>query len=311
MDGRVESSKTGGTGSQGPSASMSPLFVALLVMVVWGGTPLFSKLAVAEMPPLQVGLLRTVLAGLLAAPILAAMRTPLPRDGRRRLLLAVSAFAAFVAFPLVYTFGQQRTSAMHGALILATLPVLTSLFGHVVERRRVSPAWIAGCVLALAGDAAIIVWRTAGASPGTSVEGDVIVLVSAVVCSIGYVAGARLAQSGYPSLATTLWGVALASAVLLPLSAWSLLAQGWPKAGPSAWASVLVLAALTSIAGYVAWYWALARGGIARVASVQFTQPLFGLALAAVVLGETLAPLAALAGAAILAGAWLVRGASE
>jgi len=87
--------------------------------------------------------------------------------------------------------------------------------------------------------------------------------------------------------------------------------QGLPEAGPVAWASVLVLAVLTSIVGYIAWYWALAHGGIARVASVQFTQPLFGLLLAAVVLGETLSLAAGMAGVAILAGAWMVRSAAE
>lgn len=292
------------------TASPLPIFVGLAVMVVWGGTPLFSKLAVAEMPPLQVGLLRTVLAGLLAAPILALMRQKLPTATRDRTLLGVSGFAGFIAFPLLYTYGQQHTSAMHGALILATLPVFTSLFAHIAERRRVSALWVAGCMLALAGDAAIIVWRTAGAAGSTSLLGDSIVLLSAALCSVGYVAGARLTQRGYSSLPTTLWGVTLASVALLPLLGWSLATQGPPSAGPIAWGSVLVLAVLTSVVGYIAWYWALAHGGIARIASVQFTQPLFGIALAALVLGEVLAPITALAGAAILGGAWMVRSAS-
>jgi len=295
-----------------PKASRMPIVVGLLVMVVWGGTPLFSKLAVAEMPPLQVGLLRTVIAGLLAVPILTVMRQPLPASTRDRVLLGVSGFAGFIAFPLLYTYGQQHTSAMHGALILATLPVFTSLFAHIAEQRRVSALWVAGCALALAGDAAVIVWRTAGSSGATSLLGDSIVLLSAAICSVGYVAGARLTQRGYSSLPTTLWGVALASVTVLPLLGWSLATQGLPDAGPVAWGSVLVLAVLTSVVGYIAWYWALAHGGIARVASVQFTQPLFGLILAAAVLGEVLAPVTAVAGAAILCGAWMVRsGAGE
>ncbi len=69
---------------------------------------------------------------------------------------------------------------------------------------------------------------------------------------------------------------------------------------------MLVLAFLTSILGYVAWYWALARGGISRIAPIQFTQPLFGLALAAIVLQERPAPVTYAAAVAILAGAWMV-----
>jgi len=289
------------------SASAMPAIVALSVMVVWGGTPLFSKLAAAEIDPLMVGILRTVFAGALAVPLLLAMRHRLPEGRRARMTLAFSGFAAFVAFPLLFTEGQAMTSAMHGALILATLPVFTSLFGTIIERRRISVVWVAGCAVALLGEAAVIVWRTAGAASGATVRGDVIVLASSVVCAMGYVAGARLAQSGYPSLPTTLWGAGGAAAVLLPLMLWSIARDGWPSAGATAWGSVLVLALLTSILGYVAWYWALAKGGISRIAPIQFTQPLFGLALAAIVLQERPAPVTYVAAAAILAGAWIVQ----
>ena len=283
-----------------------PIAVALALMAVWGGTPLFSKIAIAQIDPLLVGILRTVIAGGLALPLALAMRRPLPSDGRGRQLLAFSAFAAFIAFPLMFTVGQQYTSATHAALVLATLPVFTSLFGTLLERRRVSTMWIVGCVIALAGEAVVIVWRSAGSAQGTSAKGDLLVLASSALCALGYVAGARLSQRGYASLPTTLWGAAGASVVLLPLMAWQLARTGAPHAGAAAWGSILVLALLTSVLGYIAWYWALGRGGISRIAPIQFTQPLFGVALAAVVLGERPAPITAVAAVAVLAGAWLV-----
>lgn len=288
-----------------------PILLALAVMVVWGGTPLFSKIAANEIDPLMVGILRTVVAGCLAVPLVFVWRLRLPHSMRGKLLLAYSGFAAFMAFPLVYTVGQATTSATHGALILATLPVFTSLFGTLVERRRVSWMWVAGCIVALGGEAAIIIWRTAGVSSHSSVAGDVVVLVSALVCATGYVAGARLSQRGYPSLSTTLWGVAFSSVLLLPLLVWAAVRDGLPQAGVAAWGSVLVLATLTSILGYIAWYWALAKGGISRVAGVQFTQPLFGLLLAAVVLSERPTAATAVAALAILGGAWMVRRAAK
>lgn len=277
-------------------------------MVVWGGTPIFTKVAAAEIDPLLVGILRTALAGVAALPLVAVMRQPLPVDRRGRGLLAFSGFAAFVGFPLIFAVGQRDTTAMHGALILATLPVFTSLFGTLIERRHVTPVWVAGCAIALAGEAVVILSRAGSAATGaTSIRGDAIVLLSSLVCSMGYVAGARLTQRGYPSLATTLWGVAGSAVLLVPALAWSLAANGWPSAGPAAWTSVAILAFLTSILGYIAWYWALGHGGIARVAGVQFTQPLFGLALAALVLAERPMPVTAVAAVAILGGAWLVQ----
>jgi drug/metabolite transporter (DMT)-like permease len=298
--------------ADGKSASVGlPMAVALAVMVVWGGTPLFTKVAAAQIDPILVGVLRTVIAGVLAVPLVLIWRQPLPATSRDRWVLAFSGFAAFVAFPLLFGLGQHETSAIHGALILATLPVFTSLFGTLLERRPISAKWAVGCSIALAGEALIIVWRSAGAASISSVRGDVIILLSALICSMGYVAGAHLAQGGYPSLSTTLWGVGLGAVVVLPILVWSVAESGWPQADAAAWSSVLVLAILTSIVGYIAWYWALARGGISRIAGVQFTQPLFGLVLAAFVLGEELAPVTAVAAVCILAGAWLVQRAAS
>jgi drug/metabolite transporter (DMT)-like permease len=156
----------------------------------------------------------------------------------------------------------------------------------------------------------VIVWRTGAGATGATLRGDLIVLLSSLLCAMGYVAGARLSQRGYAAGPTTLWGVSFSSVALLPVLVWMLARGGWPHAGVAAWGSVLVLALLTSVLGYIGWYWALARGGISRIASIQFTQPLFGIGLAALVLGERPASAVAVAGVGVLAGAWLVLRAS-
>jgi drug/metabolite transporter (DMT)-like permease len=296
----------GGQNSAAHNHRVLAFAAALAAMLIWGGTPLFSKLATSQIDPLLVGVLRTVVAAALAIPLLVASGHRLPSDRRDRQLLALSGFAAFVVFPILFTVGQNATSALHGALALATLPIFTSFFGMLVERRPVSAVWLIGCLIALSSEAVVIAWSTGGESRGASLRGNLLVLGAALVCAMGYVAGARLSQRGYPATSTTLWGVTLSAAALLPLAVWLLIRNGWPQAGVVAWGSVLVLAILTSVLGYVAWYWALGIGGISRMASIQFTQPVFGVAFAAIVLGDRPAPLVALAGIGVLAGAWLV-----
>jgi drug/metabolite transporter (DMT)-like permease len=191
---------------------------------------------------------------------------------------------------------------MHGALILAALPVFTGVYAAVVHRRRPARTWLVGCALALAGEAGVVLLRTGGRRGRAHVVGDLLVLAAALVVSLGYVAGALLSVEGYRSLGTTFWGVAIGALLVAPLGAALVAADGWPQADAVAWGSVVFLAVVTSIVGYVGWYWALARGGIARVGTVQFVQPFSGVALAALVLHERITlPLAA-AGVAILAG---------
>ena len=67
-------------------------------------------------------------------------------------------------------------------------------------------------------------------------------------------------------------------------------------------ASVVFLAVVTSILGYVGWYWALDRGGIARIATLQFLQPISGFVLAAIVLGENVTVPIAVGSALIVGG---------
>ena len=80
-------------------------------------------------------------------------------------------------------------------------------------------------------------------------------------------------------------------------------------ASPATWAAVAYLAVLSSIIAYAAWYWALARDNIGRIGQVQYAQPVVGVALAALVLGETLTLPLILAGAVILAGVALLQSA--
>jgi len=92
-------------------------------------------------------------------------------------------------------------------------------------------------------------------------------------------------------LVMVVWGATpiltrLALEGMEPLFTGLVAADGLPRAGATAWGAVLFLAVVTSIVGYVGWYWALDRGGIQRIATLQFLQPLSGFALAAVVLGD-------------------------
>lgn len=270
-------------------------------MVVWGATPILTRLALEDMEPLVVATLRTVVAGLLAVPLVARARSPLPRTPTARRLLAVSALAGFVVFPVVYTIGQQRTSGLHGVMILAALPIFTGVYASLVARRRPGRAWVAGSAVALAGEVVLIAGRGGGSGEAT-LGGDLIVLSAALVVSAGYVAGALLPPRGVPSAAATFWGVVLGAVVLAPLATVLLAIDGWPEAGVTAWAAVLFLAVVTSILGYIGWYWALDRGGIARISTVQFLQPLSGFALAAVVLGDSVTLPIAIGSVLIVAG---------
>ena len=282
------------------------LAAAYGAVVLWGATPMATKVAVAGLDPLVVGLLRTLLAGIVALPLILLGRVKPPRGRSARVHLAVSALGGFVIFPLLFSFGLQRTTAGHGALLLGILPVLTGLIAALLERRLPGGRWWLGCTIAIAGTALLVGARFELSLEDGSVFGDLLVLASAVAASAGYVTGARAARET-GTWAVTLWGLVLGSLVLLPVLPFALVPADLAAAGALAWGSVLYMALISSILAYAAWYWALGRGGIGRTGLAQFVQPLVGVVLAVALLGEALTWPMVLAAAAILAGVALAR----
>lgn len=288
-----------------------PSFVipaALFAVLFWGGSPVGTKLAVGEFAPLAMSALRTLIAGPVGVVLALALRIPLPRTGRERALLALCAFCGFIGFPVFFTYGMARTSAIHGAMILAMLPVFTGAIANALERRLPSVRWWLGCAVAIAGEILLVSGRDASAANAggeATLEGDAWALLSALVASTGYVTGARLSQAGYPSQGTTYWGIALATLVFLPATPWLLGDIRWATISPVAWAGVIYLALGVSMLGYVIWYWALGHGGIARIGVLQFLQPVSGVALAWLLLDEPLTPRLLGATAIVLAGVFI------
>ena len=286
---------------------MAVFAAAYGAVVLWGATPIVTKLAVAEIEPLAVGLLRTLLAAVVALPliVLGRLKPPASREGRA--YLAVSALGGFVIFPLLFSLGLKLTTAGHGALLLGVLPVLTGLIAALLERRAPGGRWWLGCAVALAGTAVLVGERFDPSLSDGSSLGDLLVLGSAVAAAAGYVTGARAAREA-GTWPVTLWGLVLGSIALLPVLPFVLSPDNLAGAGATAWTSVLYLALASSIVAYAAWYWALGRGGIGRTGLAQFAQPLVGLVLAVALLGEALTWAMVVAAAAILAGVALARG---
>jgi len=284
--------------------SVSVVLCALVAVIVWGASPVAAKIAVADMSPLTVAVLRTVAGGLAALPVALLMRIAWTATGKQRGLIVLSGFCGFVAFPLLFTIGVERTSANHASMILACLPLFTGAIANLWDRTWPALFWWVGCTVALAGEAILIGGRDISGHTAT-VEGDLIVLASNTFAALGYVAGGRLQREGYPAAGTTFWGVVFGALVMLPVLPFLTAEIGSPNIGLLSWASILYLAIGVTIVGYILWYYALGKGGIARMGLFQFFQPVSGVILAAILLGEAVDGTFALASAVILAGVWL------
>jgi drug/metabolite transporter (DMT)-like permease len=288
-----------------------PLLVyaaAAAALMLWSGTPIANKIAVATIDPATAGPLRSMLAGLVALVLARAMQLPFPKTPRERGLLIVSGVAGFVIWPLLASIGIGFTTASRAALIIALIPVATGLIAGAFERRVPLRSWWTGTSVALAGIALLIVFRDGAslAADRAGVFGDLVLLVGVAFCGLGYVAGGRLTPL-IGTRATTFWGLGMSTVVLMPMVVLLAPRTDWSAVTSAGWASVAYMTLCSSLLGYAAWFWALGHGGITRISALQLSQPILTIAIAATWLSEPITwPLVA-AAAVILAGTWLVQ----
>jgi drug/metabolite transporter (DMT)-like permease len=274
---------------------------ALTGVIIFGGSAIATKVAVSAISALDVSIMRTIIGGAVALPLAFVLRIPLPASTSQKGLLLVSGFCGFIAFPLLFTLGVNLTTANHATMILAILPVLTGAIAQYWDRQRPRASWWLGCAVAFGGEV-LLLYDPAASTGHASITGDLLVWISTLFASLGYVAGARLQRSGYSARGTTFWGVGIFAVLLMPTLALIVDLDALLSAGSYAWSGLLYQAIGVTVIAYILWYWALGTGGIARVGLFQFLQPLSGVILAWLILAESISLIFLLASSIIMVG---------
>ena len=262
---------------------------ASFAVILFALVPATTRIAGAQVTGLSIGLIRTVGAGFFSLPLLLALRLGAPRSLKDWSLLLLYAIGNFAGFPMLFGIGVQHTSGAHAALIMAVMPLFIGLIGMLLERRLPRSIWFIGAAIAVLGETALVGIGNMSGSAGASVVGDGIVFAACTLSAVGIVAGVRLGSRTSP-LAATLWAITIASASLAPWAAIRFLTapHGYHGFTATTWAAVLQITLGAAVIANVSWLWAVSRGGLVRVAPIQFAQPVCALIFACALLDEHL-----------------------
>ncbi|WP_442504178.1 DMT family transporter [Marinivivus vitaminiproducens] len=249
-------------------------------MLIFSGSLPAMRAAVLAFDPVFLTLARASLAGLLATGMLLLFGRSWPSPGDL-VSLGIVVFGVVIGFPLLTALALSHVTAAHATVFLGLLPMATTLFS--VVRGEAAPRPI---FWAFAVTGAVLVSGYALRSGFTaSPVGDLLMAASIVVCGLGYAEGARLSRT-LGGWQVTAWALVLALPLMLPLAVVTMPASV-EHVGAPAWLGLAYVSVFSMIVGFVFWYRGLALGGIATVGQLQLLQPFFGLALAALLLGET------------------------
>jgi drug/metabolite transporter (DMT)-like permease len=253
----------------------------LALSVLWGASFFFIGIAVQELPPLTIVVLRV---GLAAAMLYATLRLLGLRLPRRTEVWAAFFGMGFlnnvVPFCLI-VWGQTHIASGLAAILNATTPLFTVLVAHAFTAdEKMSRNRLAGVTLMIGPDAL--------GGIGSDVLAQLAVLAAAISYAFAGVFGRRFRQMGVAPMATATGQVLASTVMLLPIVL--LVDRPWTLPMPSAtvWAAILGIAAFSTALGYVLYFRILATAGATNLLLVTFLIPVSAIVLGSLVLGERL-----------------------
>jgi drug/metabolite transporter (DMT)-like permease len=206
--------------SEGRGGWLPYLAVAALALI-WGASFMFIKVAVQDVSPPVLTLIRSG-AGLLAlALIMVAMgRRLVPADWRRRLVpYAIMAITGGVFPWIAIAWGEERISSGLASILNATTPLWAAIFVYwVIPAERPRPVTYAGVLIGLAGVVLLVLPDLAA----RGARADGIGFVAVLLASASYAVSAlyqRRKLRGMNVYEASLGQLALTVILVAPLAA--------------------------------------------------------------------------------------------
>jgi len=270
----------------------------LTAAFAFGCTILFSRIVARDQlsPSVALGI-RFGVAGCLLVGVLRVLGRPvLPPPGER--------FAAFALGLCVYAvestcfyMGLERGTAAAVALIFYAYPAVVALVETATGAIQLRARPLVALALSISGSAIVAI----GGGTVAITKTGVLLVGGSVVMFSAYVLLSDRVVPGTDSLTAAAWTAIGASVGVTAFGA----ARGQLSAPSGGALAALVANGVVTAAAFALFFVVLDRIGPTRTGICMAFEAVTGIALAAIFLGESLRPVVALGGAAVLAGAVL------
>ena len=256
--------------------------MGLAFALMWSSAFTSARIIVADASPLMALSVRYLISGLLGVGIALALGQNwrlTPAQWRATIIFGILQNAVYLGLNFV---AMQTIEASLAAIIASTMPLLVGVAAWVFLGERLRPLGIAGLVAGVVGVVIIMGARITGGVDLTGV----------LLCGIGVVALtiATLLVRGATSGGNFLMIVGLQMLVGCVSLALATAVFETPRLEPS-WPLFFAFTytcLVPGLAATVVWFWLVNRVGATRAATFHFLNPFFGVAIAALLLGEPL-----------------------
>jgi drug/metabolite transporter (DMT)-like permease len=290
------------------------------VALIWGLSPTFFKIALAEVQPLTLVIMRFGLLSLVSVVVLLyyARRRPEIRPFRVRRadagLLIISGLSGYGIYQLFYIEGLFRTTAFASALFGATTPLWSAVLLATFRIERIRAWQWVGIAISLGG----IIWfllaqtPTADApidralTPAGIVLGNVLLCCGAGFFALYGVVNKRLTVR-YSPPELMCYTLLIGTLALAPFGVSALLTQDWSHVTWALWVILPYSVLFPIYITYSIWNWAIGQRGVGYVTLYNYAVPVLGGVVAYFAIQETLTSWQMLAAVVVLGGMLLAR----
>jgi drug/metabolite transporter (DMT)-like permease len=277
------------------------LLALLFTVLVWGIGPVFIRTLSVTLGPGDHLAIRYALASigyLIGLAVLGGVRIE-SADWPR---LLFTAFIGMLGYSLGSAFGFAHVSAGMGSLIIGTQPLLIALLATLAAKERLTPAALAGLVVAFAGTA-LLVWNDLdfGGDMPSFLLGASLIFGSGIAWAI-YVVAAKPLIVKYGSFSITALTVSIAGAGALLLLARSSTIVTLGHMSLRSWLEMLYMALGSTLVATVTWNYGAGRLSATATGAFLYLVPIIGVAAGAAMLGETITPAMLTGGGLIMLG---------
>lgn len=251
------------------------------------GTYIAGKRALAEVSPVELALVRFVLAAAVHGALLLRLRPSLARKDLPG--LAALGVLAVAVNQVLFLAGLALSTPGHAALLYAMTPIFVFVVEWLRGKERPTPNKLAGIALAFAGTGVVLAGRGVLGLAGARdvLLGDLLLLLAVIAWAL-YAVGGKAYAATYGGLATGSVTLVAGTVLCAPAGLAFLHVERFARMSPAGLASVVYLVVVTSVVAWLIYYWALGHAEASRVAIWSNLQPVLTALLAWVVYGEAL-----------------------
>ena len=277
------------------------VFLGLSFALMWSSAFASARIIVLEAPPLMALSLRFFISGTVAVGIALLLKQSwrlTKAQWRATVVFGLCQNALYLGLNFI---AMQTVQASIAAIIASTMPLLVALVGWVFLRQRLPIVALLGLVTGLVGVLVIMVPRLQG---GLDPWGVLLCVLGVASLTVATLSVRNAVSSGQVLMIVGLQMLVGAAALTVP----ALLFETWNVTIAPLLASAFIYTTLVpGLAATVIWFVLVSRIGAVRAATFHFLNPFFGVALAAILLGEQIGLIDVLGVAIIASGIFAVQ----